>query len=115
MEMSPWEALKAQAQRVIETTIAEFPPEIRAEAQKVPVLFEEECEEDPEIMGTYGHFIPGEISEANGPIILYLLTIDDYCDEEGEDFATEVRLTYLHELGHHLGWDEGDLEERGLA
>ena len=110
-----WEALKAEAQRAIETTIAEFPPEIREEAQKVPILFEEECADDPEIMGIYGHFVPGEISDANGPIILYLLTIADFCEDEGEDFATEVQQTYLHELGHHLGWDEGDLEERGLA
>jgi predicted Zn-dependent protease with MMP-like domain len=113
--MSSWAALKAEAQKIIEATIAEFPPEIQAEAQKVPVIFEEECAEDPEILGTYGHFEPGVISEANGPITLYLATIDDYCVEEGESFATEVRLTYLHELGHHLGWDEGDLEERGLA
>jgi predicted Zn-dependent protease with MMP-like domain len=113
--MKSWEDLKAEAQRVIEMTIADFPPEIRNEAQKVPVLFEEECQNDPEIMGLYGHFVPGELSEANGPIILYLLTIDDYCYDEEEDFATEVRLTYLHELGHHFGWDEGDLEERGLA
>ncbi len=113
--MNPWESLKTEAQRVIEETIAELPPEIQVEAKKVPVLFEEECAEDPEILGTYGHFVPGEVSEANGPIILYLATIDDYCAEENEDFATEVRLTYLHELGHHLGWDEGDLEERGLG
>jgi len=113
--MSSWEALKAEAQRIITLTIEELPPEIQVEAKKVPILLEEECQEDPEILGTYGHFVPGEVSEANGPIILYLLTIDDYCYEEGEDFASEVRLTYLHELGHHLGWDEGDLEERGLA
>ena len=35
--------------------------------------------------------------------------------DEDADFEDEVRLTYLHELGHHFGWDEGDLEERGLA
>jgi predicted Zn-dependent protease with MMP-like domain len=115
MKHAHWEALKAKAQKVIEATIAELPPEIRAEAQKVPFLFERECEHDPEILGTYGHFEPGEVSEANGPIILYLATIDDYCYEEDGDFAEEVRLTYLHELGHHLGWDEGDLEERGLG
>jgi predicted Zn-dependent protease with MMP-like domain len=115
MKQADWESLKAEAQEVIEATIAELPPEIRAEAQKVPFLFERECKDDPEILGTYGHFEPGEVSDANGPIILYLATIDDYCYEEDEDFATEVRLTYLHELGHHLGWDEGDLEERGLG
>jgi predicted Zn-dependent protease with MMP-like domain len=30
-------------------------------------------------------------------------------------FEDKVRITYLHELGHHLGLDEDDLEERGLA
>jgi predicted Zn-dependent protease with MMP-like domain len=115
MTPARWEQLKAEAGRVIEQTIAELPPDILAEARQVPVIFEKECEHDPEILGTYGHFEPGEVSPANGPIILYLLAIEDYCAEEEEDLATEVRLTYLHELGHHLGWDEGDLEERGLA
>ena len=115
MTPARWEKLKARAQGVIEKTIAELPPEVLAEAQKVPVLFEERCQQDPDILGTYGHFTLNEVGEANGPIILYLATIDDYCAEEGEDFAAEVRLTYLHELGHHLGWDEDDLEARGLG
>jgi len=113
--MNPWEELKGEAAQIVAATLAELPPEIREEALKVPVLFEEECEEDPEVLGTYGHFEPGEMSVANGPIVLYLLTIEDYCVEEEADFAEEVRLTYLHELGHHFGWDEGDLEERGLG
>ncbi len=110
-----WEALKAKAAAVVEEAITALPEEIMAEARQVPVLFEKVCEDDPDILGTYGHFTPDEIGEAKGPIILYLATIDDLCVEEGEDFAEEVRVTYLHELGHHLGWDEGDLEERGLG
>ncbi len=115
MTPARWELLKARAGSVIEETIAELPREILAEAQKVPVLFEQRCQDDPDILGTYGHFTLNEIGEANGPIILYLATIDDMCAEEGDDFSVEVRLTYLHELGHHLGWDEGDLEARGLG
>ncbi|MCE0484606.1 MAG: metallopeptidase family protein [Methylacidiphilales bacterium] len=110
-----WEELKAIAQKAIEATIAQFPSEIKEEAQKVPYLFEKECKDDPDLLGIYGHFVPGEVSPANGPIVLYLGTIEGYCLNEGADFAEEVRLTYLHEFGHHLGWDEGDLEERGLA
>ena len=115
MTPAHWEKLKADAQIVIDRTIAGLPPNILAEAQKVPVLFHELCQEDPEILGTYGYFEPGEVSPANGPIILYLATIEEYCEEEGEGFQEEVRLTFLHELGHHLGWDEVDLEERGLG
>jgi predicted Zn-dependent protease with MMP-like domain len=110
-----WKILQAIASKVVETTLAELPPEVLEEAKKVPVLLERVCEEDPEIMGQYNFFEPGEVSPANGPILLFLQTIDEYCRDEGADFEEEVRLTYLHELGHHLGWDEGDLEERGLA
>jgi predicted Zn-dependent protease with MMP-like domain len=99
---------------VVEQTIAELPPEIQAEAMKVPCLFQFENEDDPDLLGLYCDFTPGVVSEANGPIILYLAAIEDYCAEEGTTFDEEVRLTYMHELGHHLGWDEGDLEERGL-
>ncbi len=109
-----WDKLLAVAQKVVEKTMAELPPDIAAEARKVPILFEEECYDDPEILGHYGYFEAGEVSEANGPIVLYLGAIDAFCAEEGEDFATEVRVTYLHELGHHIGLDEGDLEARGL-
>ena len=29
-------------------------------------------------------------------------------------YREEVRITYLHELGHYLGWDEDEVAERGL-
>ncbi|MFO0981976.1 MAG: metallopeptidase family protein [Planctomycetota bacterium] len=32
-----------------------------------------------------------------------------------DEVKEELRITLLHEIGHHLGWDEDDLEERGLA
>ena len=114
MNAARWNHLLATAQKVIDKTMAELPLEVAAEARQVPVLFEEECEDDPEILGHYGNFELNEISEANGPITLYLLAIELFCAEEGEDFADQVRITYLHELGHHMGMDEGDLEERGL-
>ena len=109
-----WNELLATAQEVVGQTIAELPPEIAAEAAKVPVLFEDVCPDDPEILGRYGHFEPGEISPANGPISLYLVPIADFAEDERGAFADEVRITYLHELGHHIGLDEGDLEARGL-
>ncbi len=115
MKAKHWEKYCAEAQRIVAATIAALPKEIRAEAAQIPCLFEEYCPDDPEILGIYGHFLPGEMSEANGPIILYLLAIEEFCRDEEADFAEEVRTTFLHELGHHFGWDEGDLEVRGLS
>jgi len=36
------------------------------------------------------------------------------CEAEEDAYREEVRITFLHELGHYLGLDEGDLSERGL-
>ena len=32
----------------------------------------------------------------------------------GAELAAEVRTTLVHEIGHYLGLEEGDLEARGL-
>ena len=34
---------------------------------------------------------------------------------EREAVAEQVRITVLHELGHHLGFDEDRLDELGYA
>ena len=34
--------------------------------------------------------------------------------QDREHVVEEVRITVLHEIGHFLGLDEDDLEERGL-
>jgi len=66
----------------------------------VPYLFEKICKKT-RASRTYGILFRAK-SPMQRPIILYLATIDDYCAEEDTDFNEEVRLTYLHELGHHL-------------
>ena len=56
----------------------------------------------------------GAVSDSNGPIFLYIGTIYRMCLEEGLEFEEEVHRTYLHEFGHHIGWDEDDIAERDL-
>jgi predicted Zn-dependent protease with MMP-like domain len=115
MKRAHWERLERDARRVVAATLAELPREIQSAARAVPCLFQEWCADDPELLGVYADFSPGEVSPANGPIILYLAAIEEFCMDEGAEFEDEVRLTFLHELGHHFGWGEGELEERGLA
>ncbi len=48
------------------------------------------------------------------PDVIYLFqkTIESICDSEA-DLARQIRITLLHEIGHHFGMNEKDLEELG--
>ena len=48
-------------------------------------------------------------------ITLYLQTIGEMCAGDRKEYREEVRVTFLHELGHYFGWDEGEVAERGLG
>ena len=111
-----WGRLYELADAVIGQTIADLPEAVKAEAENVPCLLEKWTDEDldPDTLGFCAQMEEGFVSEAPGPIVLYLGRILEYCREEGLDFTEEVRITFLHELGHHLGWDEDDVESRGL-
>ena len=106
--------LRRIAGLVIEATLRELPTPLAKEAREVPCLLEDSSEENPDLLGLYENFSTDEGPVAKGPIILYLQAIEEYCREESLDFEEEVRVTYLHELGHHFGWNEAELEERGL-
>ena len=58
--------------------------------------------------------------EPTGPedmprIRLFLDNLWDYADADELLYRKEIRITYLHELGHYLGWDEGKIDEMGLG
>ena len=54
------------------------------------------------------------LSPVPAQIILFLDNIWEQAEGDEEGFRDEVRTTLLHELGHYLGLDEQDLNERGL-
>ena len=43
-------------------------------------------------------------------IFLYRRAILDYCYESGEDLAHLVRHVLVHEIGHHFGFSDDDME-----
>lgn len=117
-----WGHLEREAVTVVESSIESFPSEVKRLADRLPVIYRnwhpDALEGDPEaieLLGEYLSFEEDRLGEENGPIVLYLGAIQLYCEEEGIAFREEVRVTYLHELGHHFGWDEDELEERGLG
>ena len=117
-----WSDLERVANDVVESCMKELPEEIRLEAEKVPFLYRHYHPNaphiDPEAMYMLGEYVAyGDASsgvDESGTIALYLGAIAWYCEDEGLEFEDEIHKTFLHELGHHFGWDEDEVEQRGL-
>jgi len=117
--------LSSLAHATIAATQARLPVPVRGPAAAVPVHLatvpsEDIMEEDiePDILGlftgtTHGDALGGD-NLMPPQIFLYLDNIWDLAEGDIQTFQDEVRLTYLHELGHYLGWDENELTARGL-
>jgi predicted Zn-dependent protease with MMP-like domain len=48
-------------------------------------------------------------------IRLFLDSLWESVEQDEETFRHEVRITFLHELGHYLGWEEEEIEAYGLG
>jgi predicted Zn-dependent protease with MMP-like domain len=118
-----WPYLLSLAQREVEATLAALPEPVRRQAAPLPVSYEAHPREDklheeydPDLLGLFVGASLAEPGESPLPpqIILFLENLWDFTEGDEEFYREEVRTTYLHELGHYLGLDEIDLEERGL-
>jgi len=45
-----------------------------------------------------------------GMIFLYRRPILEYCAETGEDLSHVIRHVLIHEIGHHFGLSDADME-----
>ena len=124
--MTPhWNHLHALAQAEINATLAALPGPLRVRARPLPVT----CEPRPnaalladgveaDTLGLFvGEAFPDSESGAlqlPAQIILFLENLWELAEEDEAIYREEIRTTLLHELGHYLGLDEIDLEERGL-
>lgn len=115
--------LSALAHPVIAATAGQLPEDLRPLAERVPVVFEETPSDEliadgveSDTLGLFTGDPLGESSDLPLPpqIILFLGNLWDFAEGDDEAFREEVRVTFLHELGHYLGWDEDDVAQRGL-
>lgn len=117
--------LTALATPVVTRTQARLPADVQAVAVTVPVCYESRPSNailaegfEPDILGMFvGHEHGAEYGEAPGlppQILLFLDNLWDLAEGDVAIYRDEVRLTYLHELGHFLGWDEDEVARRGL-
>jgi predicted Zn-dependent protease with MMP-like domain len=118
-----FETLSRWANEELKALTKVLPPDVQRAAAKVPVSIEEKPGAGPfddELAGDeLGLFEgPSAMDEADPAelprIRLFLANLWDWVEHDEQDFRDEVGTTFLHELGHYLGWDEDDVNARGL-
>jgi predicted Zn-dependent protease with MMP-like domain len=124
----PHEVSDVEFYRLVESAIERLPEPFRqAVVADVPVqvaprptptqLRELGMTEDELLMGLFeGVSLPdreaGYAPTVPARIWLFKEDIEDYAEDEA-DLVEQVRITFLHELGHYFGMDEDDLEALG--
>jgi len=123
--------MKAEAFReVLAEAIELLPDELRMHLQKVAIVVEDLP--SPEVLADEpgdGPLTPTVLGLFYGPslreqslldpaalpptIFVYQRNLERSCRTR-EELVEEIRITLYHELGHYIGLDEDELEERGL-
>ncbi|MEY4483934.1 MAG: hypothetical protein RL693_1386 [Verrucomicrobiota bacterium] len=117
----PHSKLLHQAEAEVQRVLANLPREVRAAAEECLVCYEDIGDEpglSDDLLGLFEGWSrldpePG-IPEDMPRIRLFLDNINDYAGGDEREYRREVRITYLHELGHYLGWNEEEVEALGL-
>ncbi len=120
------ERLLSVATSVVKSTLLSLPPKLRQEAADCRIEFCEmdamiDLDEDldPDLLGLFeGNARCDPLPEAPDEmprIRLFLDNLWDDCSGDLQTYRHEVRITFLHELGHYLGLDEDQVSELGLA
>lgn len=120
-----WKRQLDLAQEEVRGTLRRLPRPLRPHAEALPVVYEPRPNEailadgwEPDLLGLFVGKAYGEEESGNADvpsqILLFLDNLWDFAEGDEAIYREEVATTYLHELGHYLGLDELDLEERGL-
>jgi predicted Zn-dependent protease with MMP-like domain len=123
--MTPsWSNLLATAREEVAEILDALPRALQEAARALPVTYERrpgarllDDGADPDLLGLFvgdPHAEGGLHSMLPPQILLFLENLWEFSEADWDLFRDEVQTTYLHELGHYLGLDEIDLEERGL-
>lgn len=111
------------AQAEITAILDKLPAALTEPVGRVAIHFESTPDDEvlqagfpADILGLFSGSPLGDDADQPMPpqITLFLHNILDYANGDERIFVEELRITYLHELGHYLGWDEDEVEQRGL-
>ncbi len=115
----------AEIERLAEQARATIPAELRRHVANVVLRVEEFCDEETEkamgldspydLMGLYRGIdmirdSTSAVRTQPDMIFLYRRPLLDYWCETGEDLYRLVRHVMIHEIGHHFGFSDDDME-----
>ena len=123
-----------EAHLLVSGVIEELPEPLRKSLAEVPVMIEDlpdrkqivetRGEVHPDTLGLYSginlvdrsHLEVGDIGEipTGASIRIYRRNLERI-SQDREELRSEIRITLLHEFGHHLGLDEDDVDRLGLS
>ncbi len=118
-----FETLSNWADEELKSLVKILPADVQEAAKKVVISLEEqpgqgaddETLEGDELGLFEGPCAADEDGDGDVPRIrLFLMNLWEWTGEEEHDYRDEVGTTFLHELGHYLGWDEDEVADRGL-
>jgi predicted Zn-dependent protease with MMP-like domain len=102
-----------------------LPADLKTAAQDISVIIEDKPSkltaretDNDELLGIYdgtplNERYAGQVFHSTNVICIYRITLEESCNDLAE-LKREIRITLIHELGHHLGFDEEELAEMGL-
>lgn len=111
--------LRQWAEEEVDAVIQALPAEVQSALERCGLSLEmspSDADLEGDELGVFeGASLLEEPSSADLPRIrLFLANLWDWVEEDEQDYREEVATTFLHELGHYLGWEEDDLTVRGL-
>jgi len=112
----------------VEEAMAELPAEVRERMENLAVVVEDVpsaellktmTDPSPSLLGLFvGTPLPEqsleELPRPPDAIYLFKRNLERIC-ETREELVEEIRITLLHEVGHFMGLDEGQIGERGFG
>ena len=117
-DLADLEAQAREAFATIPTELRQFVGEVAIHVEDFPddeTLEEMECESPFDLLGLYRGIDMTRKSTQDVPedvdmIFLYRRPILDFWCETGDDLVNVVRHVLIHEIGHHFGLSDEDME-----
>lgn len=115
-------SLQTYFDKQVEAVVATLPADVRELLDEVPIYVEDRASK--KILRSVGLSHPDELFGlyTYAPVMIHLFRtslLNACCDDDGEideaELREQIRITILHEIGHHHGMDEDEVDELGLG